>query len=170
MKPVAGSATLTFAAVAPERHVFHGILRIAEVFTSSLIETLRPFSLTLSQYSVLEALRHTVPEGLRCREVGERLLRRDPDITRLLDRLEMRGFISRRRERPDRRVVRAQITEQGLDLLRTIDELIAKLHVRHLGHLGPRKLDAFRDLLKATEEKLLGRPRSRETSRALPCG
>src|SRR5919198_1828963 len=103
-------------------HVFLGILRVAEMFTQSLIQTLRPFRLTLSQYSVLRALRHTEPEGLRCRDVGERLVSRDPDITRLLDRLEGRGFITRRREGGDRRVVRAQITEKGVELLKSVDE------------------------------------------------
>ena len=73
-----------------------------------------------------------------CREVGERLRSREPDITRLLDRLEARGFITRRRERPDRRVVRAQITDQGLQMLRDLDTHVAALHARHLGHLGPR--------------------------------
>jgi DNA-binding MarR family transcriptional regulator len=134
--------------------VFVGILRVAEAFTNSLAETLKPFQLTLSQYSVLQALRHTEPEGLGCREVGERLRSRDPDITRLLNRLEARGFISRRRERPDRRVVRAQITERGRALLKTIDRLVGRLQARHLGHLGARKLSALRALLEATGERL----------------
>src|SRR5438093_12212150 len=99
-----------------EQHVFLGILRVAETFTRSLAEMLRPFRLTLSQYSVLQALRHTETDGLKCREVGDRLISRDPDITRLLDRLEGRGFIGRRREGADRWVVRAPLTDDGLDL------------------------------------------------------
>lgn len=135
--------------VRTEQPLFLGILRVAEVFARSLSETLKPFRLTLSQYNVLQALRHTNPEGLGCREVGERLRSRDPDITRLLDRLELRGFISRHRLRPDRRIVRAQITQQGLELLKTIDDLVGKLQARHLSHLGPRQLDAFSALLKS---------------------
>lgn len=137
---------------ASERRVFLGILRVAELFTRSLRETLRPFRLTLSQYSVLQALRHTETDGLRCWEVGERLASREPDITRLLDRLEARGFISRRREGGDRRAVRAQITEQGLELLKAVDELVRDLHARHLGHFGECELGTFDALLKATVE------------------
>jgi DNA-binding MarR family transcriptional regulator len=138
--------------VPAEQHVFQDILRVAEVFARSLSETLKPFRLTLNQYSVLQALRHTSPEGLGCREVAKRLLSREPDVTRLLDRLELRGFISRQRSRPDRRVVRAQLTRQGMQLLKTLDELVGKLHVQHLGHLSSRKLDTFSALLKATAE------------------
>ena len=135
-----------------EHHVFLGILRVAETFTRSLTDMLRPFRLTLCQYSVLQALRDTETDGLKCREVGEQLISRDPDITRLLDRLEGRGFISRRREGVDRRVVRAHITAQGLDLLTTIDECVRDLHARCLGHLGHRELTTFSALLKATVE------------------
>jgi DNA-binding MarR family transcriptional regulator len=77
------------------------------------------------------------------------LTSRDPDITRLLDRLEVLGFVTRRRERPDRRVVRTQITEQGSGVLDAVDKLIGELQVRHLGHLGPKKLGAFSALLKS---------------------
>jgi DNA-binding HxlR family transcriptional regulator len=69
---------------------------------------------------------------------------RDSDITRLLDRLELLGFVARRRERPDRRVVRTQITEQGTGVLDAVDKLVGELQVRHLGHLGPKKLSVQR--------------------------
>ncbi len=134
-----------------EHRVFHGILRVAEAFSRGLAETLKPFNLTVSQYRVLQALRDTHPGGLGCRELGERLHGREPDITRLLDRLEAHGAIARRRERPDRRVVRAEITEQGRALMHAIDGVTGALHARHLGHLGRRKLSAFSALLKATE-------------------
>jgi DNA-binding MarR family transcriptional regulator len=132
-----------------EHDVFLGILRMAEVFSRALSEILQPFRLTLSQYNVLQTLRQTGSEGLTCGEVGERLSTRDSDITRLLDRLELLGLVARRRERPDRRVVRTQITEEGTGVLNAIDKLVGELQVRHLGHLGAKKLGAFSALLKS---------------------
>jgi DNA-binding MarR family transcriptional regulator len=132
-----------------EHDVFHGILRMAEVFSRALSDILQPFRLTLSQYNVLQTLRGAGSEGLTCGEVSERLSTRDSDITRLLDRLELLGFIARRRERPDRRVVRTQITEQGTGVLDAVDKLIGELQLRHLGHMGPKKLSAFSALLKS---------------------
>ena len=134
---------------APEHDVFFGILRMAEVFARALSEILEPFRLTLSQFNVLQNLRDTASKGLTCGEVGERLSTRDPDITRLLDRLELLGFVARRRERPDRRVVRTHITEQGTAVLKAIDKLVGELQSRHLGHLGPKKLSTFSALLQS---------------------
>jgi DNA-binding MarR family transcriptional regulator len=135
---------------AREHDVFHGVLKMAEVFTRALTEILEPFRLTLNQYNVLRTLRHSGSHGLTCGEVSDRLSTRDPDITRLLDRLELLGLVARRRERPDRRVVRTQITEQGTGVLDAVDKLIGELQLRHLGHLGAKKLSAFSTLLKAT--------------------
>ena len=75
-----------------EHDVFLGILKMADVFSRALSEILQPFRLTLSQYNVLQTLRHTGSEGLTCGEVSERLSTRDSDITRLLDRLELLGL------------------------------------------------------------------------------
>jgi len=135
----------------PEHDVFHGILRLAEVFSRAQTEILQPFRLTLSQYNVLKVLRHTGSgsEGLTCGEVSNRLSTRDSDVTRLLDRLEVLGLVARRRERPDRRVVRTQITEHGSSVLHAVDKLIGEFQIRHLGHLGPEKLQAFNALLKS---------------------
>jgi DNA-binding MarR family transcriptional regulator len=144
MKPVDG-----LRSAALEHDVFHAVLKMGEVFTRALGGALEPFRLTLSQYNVLTTLRHSGSQGLTCGEVSDRLSTRDPDITRLLDRLELLGLVARRRERPDRRVVRTQITEQGTGVLEAIDKLIGELQARHLGHLGPKKLSAFSALLKS---------------------
>ena len=134
-----------------EHDVFLGILKIAEIFTRALSEILEPFRLTLSQYNVLQALRHTdAAGGLTCGEVGHQLSGRDPDITRLLDRLELQGLVARRRERPDRRVVRTQLTDHGAGVLDAVDKLVSELQARYLGHLGVKKLTTLSALLKST--------------------
>jgi DNA-binding MarR family transcriptional regulator len=79
------------------------------------------------------------------------LITRDPDITRLVDRLETRGLVTRHRGRPDRRVVRMQITAEGRLLLQQLDEPIGQLHARHLAPMGKRNLSTLSSLLKATD-------------------
>jgi DNA-binding MarR family transcriptional regulator len=97
---------------------------------------------------VLRILRGA-PEGLTCGEIGERMITRDPDITRLLDRLEKRKLIARSRESEDRRVVVARITRGGLDVLARLDGPVREVHRAQLGHLGRERLRALAELLEA---------------------
>jgi DNA-binding MarR family transcriptional regulator len=81
------------------------------------------------------------------------MITRDPDITRLLDRLEDRALVARSRDRADRRVITTRITAKGLHLLKDLDGPIAALHVAQLGHLGDEKLRSLIDLLEAARSK-----------------
>ena len=81
------------------------------------------------------------------------MITRDPDMTRLLDRLEARGLIVRARDTADRRVVTTRITGEGLQLLAGLDEPVLDLHRRQLGPLGQRKLAELLDLLRGVRER-----------------
>jgi DNA-binding MarR family transcriptional regulator len=87
-------------------------------------------------------------EGLTCGEIGDRMITRDPDITRLLDRLEKRRLISRERDTKDRRVVLTQITSDGLDVLSRLDVSVKEAHERQLGHLGRKRLQELIEILR----------------------
>src|SRR5919108_1101542 len=88
-----------------EEEAFLNLQRTADALLHGLEAALKPAGLSPSQYNVLRILRGAEAEGLACREVGERMVTRDPDITRLLDRLEARGLVMRARDREDRRVI-----------------------------------------------------------------
>lgn len=104
--------------------------------------------LTASQYNVLRILRGAHPTRLACREIGDRMIARDPDITRLLDRLADRGLIDRSRDRGDRRIVEVGITEAGLALLDELDADVAQFPQKIIGQLGPRRLEQLGTLLQ----------------------
>ena len=110
---------------------------------------LRPFGLTPTQYNVLRILRGAGSEGLHCRQLGERMITSDPDITRLLDRLEKRGLISRARDTGDRRVVLARIGERGLSLLARLDKPVAAFHRKRLAHLDCEEMERLIRLLES---------------------
>jgi DNA-binding MarR family transcriptional regulator len=76
------------------------------------------------------------------------MITRDPDVTRLLDRLEDRGLAERTRSREDRRVITTRITDGGLQVLKTLDAPIGDLHARQLGHLKAAQLRALIELLE----------------------
>ena len=135
-----------FASQEEEAHL--NIARTAELLSSGFSETLKQSGLTSTQYNVLRILRGARPEGVSCSQISERMVTKDSDITRLLDRLEARALISRERESKDRRVIIARITEQGLRLLKELDEPVADYHRRMLGHLGEKRLATLNKLLE----------------------
>ncbi len=79
------------------------------------------------------------------------MVSREPDITRLLDRLERRGLIARTRDARDRRIVTANITRGG-DVLADLDRPVADLHARQLSPLGKRSLEQLIDLLEKARD------------------
>ena len=103
--------------------------------------------LTVPQYNVLRILRGSHPTRLTSSDAGERMIARDPDVTRLVDRLVKRKLVARVRGRQDRRVVEVGVTEKGLALLRELDAHVEKMPKALLGHLGPERLRQLGDLL-----------------------
>jgi DNA-binding MarR family transcriptional regulator len=82
------------------------------------------------------------------------MITRDPDVTRLLDRMEKRGLISRSRESRDRRIVMARITTEGHRLVDGLDEPVQNIHRKQLGHLGKDQLRALAELLAAARARV----------------
>jgi len=136
-----------------EQEALLNVLRTADVLMQRLTAVLKPFKLSHSQYNVLRILRGAGPDGLACREISERMISRDPDITRLLDRLEARGLVARTRDQQDRRVVMACITPEGLRLLEALDEPIAEVDRQPLQHLGEQRLRTLIELLELARQR-----------------
>jgi len=137
----------------PEEAAFLDLLRTCDRLSRGA-QFLKSEDLSSTQYNVLRILRGAPPAGLPCGEIADRMITRDPDITRLLDRLEKRELISRCREAKDRRMVVARITPQGLKLLARLDEPVQEMHRKQLGHLGGAKLKELQDLLASARAKV----------------
>jgi len=137
----------------PEEVAYLELCRTADALSRRLSMLLKVESLSSNQYNVLRILRGA-PDGLPCGEIGNRMITRDPDTTRLLDRLERRGLVSRSRETRDRRMVTTRIAPQGLQLLAEMDEPVREAHREQLGHLGRKRLRALTELLQAARMAL----------------
>lgn len=133
--------------VSPEEVAYLDLLRTCDLLSRRPAQLLKVADLSATQYNVLRILRGA-REGLPCGEIANRMITRDPDVTRLLDRLEKRGLIQRCRETSDRRVVSARITPQGLTLLAKLDQPVQQVHRQQLGRLGPKRLKALAELLR----------------------
>ncbi|HEY1809136.1 MAG TPA: MarR family transcriptional regulator [Acidobacteriaceae bacterium] len=140
---------MTPVAACPEEALFVELVRTADRLSREPTQLLREHDLSPAPYNVLRILRGA-PEGLLCGEIAARMINREPDITRLVDRLEKRDLVHRGREDRDRRRVLVRITPAGLALLSRLDLPIQELHRRQLGHLTSKELKALGDLLAAT--------------------
>jgi DNA-binding MarR family transcriptional regulator len=136
-----------------EQEALLNVLRTADVLTQRIAAVLKPFKLSLSQYNVLRILRGAGPDGLACQEVAERMISRDPDITRLLDRLEARGLVTRTRDQKDRRIVTVRLAPEGQRLLEALDTPITEVDRQPLQHLGEQRLRMLIQLLEAAREQ-----------------
>lgn len=132
----------------PEEEALLNLHRTAGELSYRFAELLRPHGLSATQYNVLRILRGAGDTGLPCGEIATRMITRDSDVTRLLDRLEARELVARSRDAADRRVIVIRITDDGLALLASLDAPVARFHVDQLGHIGKARLRQLVDLLE----------------------
>ena len=130
-----------------EEEAILSIARTAALLEHAGAEYLKPYGLTITQYNVLRILRGAGETGLCRNEIGERLVTQVPDVTRLLDRIEVSGLIVRHRKGNDRRFVTTRITEKGVKLLEKIDRQLPEIHGRQIGHVPQARLRELIDLL-----------------------
>jgi DNA-binding MarR family transcriptional regulator len=135
-----------------EAEVFLNLVRTTDALSRGGEEILKLVGLSLTQYNVLRILRGAGEQGLCCREVAERMITRDPDITRLVDCLERRGLLTRSRDSKDRRIITVRITEAGRKMLKDLDKPIEDHNRNRLSHLGKSDLRKLLELLEAARE------------------
>ena len=137
-----------------EQEAYLALLRTADALQSSMESKLKEFGLTGTQYNALRILRGAGPDGLPCSEIGERMITHDPDITRLLNRLEQRGLVARTRDQHDRRVIYGKITPAGQKLLREMDGPVEKYGRALLRYVSQPQLQKLIDVLDVIRRKV----------------
>jgi DNA-binding MarR family transcriptional regulator len=135
-----------------EEEAMLNLLRTADRLIEPWERALKPMGLSPTQYNVLRILRGISPDGISCQEIARRMITRDADLTRLVDRLEKRGLVARQRQTTDRRVVHLTIAPAGLELLAQLDNAVADGNRQALGHLSPDQLRQLIELLELARE------------------
>jgi len=133
--------------------LFVSLLKIADSLAQEAERLLKSAGLTGAQYNVLRILRGAEPEGILCRGIAERMISRDPDMTRLLDRMEKHAWITRQRQKDDRRVIKTRITAEGLSLLKKLDQPVHDLHEGQFRHMSATRLRQLADLLEEVAKR-----------------
>jgi DNA-binding MarR family transcriptional regulator len=123
------------------------LVRTVAVMEQPMEDFLKEHELTRTQYNVLRILRGAGQVGRSCKEIGERLVQREPDITRLLGRLEKRGLIARQQDRADRRSVLTRITARGVSLLERLQPALSKMAKNQLRAVSKGELEELLNTL-----------------------
>ncbi|MBI5095006.1 MAG: MarR family transcriptional regulator [Candidatus Hydrogenedentes bacterium] len=130
-----------------EQEAYLGLIRTHEQFTGGFARLFAQHALSMPQYNVLRILRGAGPGGVPVQKIAERMVTRDPDVTRLVDRLVKTGYVSRKRCDADRRVVWVRLTERGAELLGSLDQPVRDLHRAQLAHMNETELTVLIGLL-----------------------
>lgn len=135
-----------------EEEAYLNVQRTAITLSQRLMELLRAHDLTPAQYNVLRILRGAGQDGLNASDIAGRMISRDPDVTRLVDRLEKRGLVERWRCSEDRRVVWTRIAPAGRELIDPLDAPLNQLHRDMLSHMAPDRLQLLVELLEEARD------------------
>ena len=135
-----------------QQEAYLSVVRTTSALTDRVEDLLKPYGISGTQYNVLRILRGAGEGGLCRNELRDRMLTRMPDMTRLLDRMEEAGLVTRSREQEDRRMVLTQITPRGQQLLSELDRPMSALHRDQLARLTDDQLRSLIDLLTAIRE------------------
>lgn len=127
--------------------LFLDIQRTADRLMRGLEEALRPTKITPVQYLVLRSLRRAGVEGMPSSQIVHEMTTHDPDMTRLLDKLEARGIVVRKRDPEDRRVYRVSLTREGARVLKNLTKITRELHRRQFCTLNKRQVQQVSRLL-----------------------
>ena len=125
------------------RDAYLNVVRVHEMLAAEFAELFREHGITQPQFNVLRILRGAGKAGATCRTIGDELLNRVPDVTRLIDRMESAGLVVRERSDTDRRVVRVRLTPKGRRLCDSLDEPVLDLHRRQLEHLSSSQVETL---------------------------
>jgi DNA-binding MarR family transcriptional regulator len=135
-----------------EQRVFLHLWRTYDLFKEIEDTCLSQFGLTPQQYNVLRILKAAAPKGMQTMQLGQRMISRGPDMTRMLDRLEAKQLITRERGKENRRAVEAVITSEGLELLKKMEADIVAMHEHQLGHLSSNQQTQLVRLLRLARQ------------------
>ena len=136
----------------PAQEGLIAIVRTSDQLRRVLERVIDVQGITGQQFNVLRILRGAAPDPLPVLEIGERMIEEAPGITRLLDRLEAKGLVSRARCLRDRRQVHCRITGEGLDLLKLLDGPVSAAEeavMKPIGRAGQQQLIDLLDRLRA---------------------
>ena len=135
-----------------EKEVFHNLVKTHDKLIFEISNLFKDHSITLTQYDVLESVKNAGNMGLPLSKIGEWMLSRQPDVTRIVDRLEDMGWVTRARDTKDRRVVYVRLSRRGHALCEKVESSLLQVHRDQFSHLSKNEMKLLNQLLIKTHK------------------
>ncbi len=139
-----------FSSRTQEAHL--NVLRTADRLHDGAQRLFRAHGLSRSLYNALRITVASGSDGIPVGAIADDMIVREPDISRLVDRLQEAHFVERRRSTKDRRVVHVRATRAGIAKAKSLTGPLSELYDAQLGHLGAKQLDTMNDLMVRARE------------------
>lgn len=137
-----------------QHEVFLSLMVTVDRMSRRHSDFMSEFGISQKQYNILRILRGAGEQGIPVMEIGRRMIEKSPDVSRIIDRLIDLGFVKRRRQRKDRRVVIVTISDKGLALLSKMDDPVQKEVIDTLRHVEESDLHNLKDLLEKVRDSI----------------
>ena len=132
--------------------LFIALQRTADRLMQGMVDALKQSGCTPVQYWVLRSLRQAGAGGIPSNQIVRDMTTHDPDMTRLLDKLEERGIVERWRDKSDRRVYRVKLTRDGTRMFRDINKRVRELHRKQFSTIDRRRSESLTRTLGTINE------------------
>jgi len=130
------------------RSAYFALMTAADILGGEFTRLFREHGITSTVFNAMRILIQGPESGQRIGEIGEQLIQRVPDITRLIDRMERDGFVRRARNTEDRRAVIIKLTDAGKRKCESLYFAVSKRHREQLLHMNARELKQLQKLLQ----------------------
>jgi DNA-binding MarR family transcriptional regulator len=120
-----------------------GLLKTSDLVRRVISSVVEPAGITMQQYNVLRILRGAGDNALPTLEIRTRMIEQTPGITRLLDKLEQRGWVTRNWHEGDRRQVLCMITPEGKRLVDSLDDGVDAIYDALLGTVSDAEVQTM---------------------------
>jgi len=138
-----------------ESEIFKAANSFSDQTLAKMHELLSIWGMTPLQYNALRVIYTEDKEdiGIPSKEIGSRLYTRVPDVTRLLDRMADKGWLTRERDALNKRVVRSRLTDIGMELVESAHAPLLELENKQLDHLSDAEKKTLAELLNKALDK-----------------
>ena len=130
------------------------VLRTADALKRGFDLLLKRHGITSTQYNVLRILRGAGTAGLHCNGIAERMITAEPDVTRLLMRMEKLGLLVRRRDSKDRRVVTVTVSRARAPIVAELEQPLKKLQEQQFSLMSEEDLATLIEGLEKVRESI----------------